>query len=236
MNCEYDVTAIITGHNEGALFGVSLRSFVEACNSAENAGHKVEKIIVLDRPDDSTDSLVSHLDLENARVIRTNFGDQGLVRNHAASAALGEFLAFLDGDDLWSFNWLTLGLRSLGENPEAIVHPEYNWLFDGSRRLLIKTPSTVASFDKEFLRYGNYWDAMCIAKTEIYRRFPYSERRINLGYAFEDWHWNCVTIANGYKHVLAPDTIHFKRRRAVSQHTTALAAKVAIAPADLLLF
>jgi len=50
------------------------------------------------------------------------------------------------------------------------------------------------------------------------------------GYAFEDWQWNNETLEAGYVHRVVRDTVHFKRRRAGSQHSEAQRRGVLVRP------
>jgi len=213
-----DISAIMTAHWEGVLAGLSLKSMIDAVEHVRHASINVEVIVVLDRPDGVTKQFVESVGLEDLAVFYTDFGDQGKVRNYAIEKSCGKYVAFLDGDDLWSFNWLSSALESMHKySDEAIVHPEFNWFFDKSSGVLEKVDMSDVFFDDEYLRVMNYWDALCFAPKHIHEIFPYSARDIAGGFAYEDWHWNCLTLANGYRHVIAPDTIHFKRRRAGSQ-------------------
>ena len=83
--------------------------------------------------------------------------------------------------------------------------------------MLIKIDQSDPLFDIEFLRFGNYWDSLCLAPQEAYAEFPFCKRDIQNGFAYEDWHWNCETLVAGFVHRVALGTIHFNRRRQWSQ-------------------
>ena len=213
-----DITAVLTAHAEGALAAVSFRSFLDACRHAERSGLVVERVVVLDKAKRQTLRVFEDLDGEAVSVHRTDFGDQGMVRNFAAQAARGEFVAFLDGDDLWCDSWLSDACRFLQAAPENVIaHPEFNRFFSGVSSVFVHIDQEDPSFDIDFLRHANYWDAMCMARRSTHLRFPYCKRRVEEGFALEDWHWNCETVMAGHVHKIVPDTIHFKRRREGSQ-------------------
>jgi len=219
------VSAILTAHGEGAMASVSYRSMMEACDYAEARGITIEKIIVLDKPDTFTQAVFEELD-DDIVVIETDFGDQGLVRNLAVEKASGKFIAFIDGDDLWSENWLYDAAVYLSDKPEStIAHPEFNWFFQGVSSILITVDQEDPLFAEDFLRFGNYWDAMCMTHRNTHLSHPYCLRRIKDGFAFEDWHWNCQTYEAGCVHKIVEDTIHFKRRRENSQTLEASSTK-----------
>lgn len=213
-----DISAILTVHQEGLLASLSMKSLLEAAECANSDGLNVEVIVVLDRADKDTTNLFELLHHVKFRIEYTDFGDQGKVRNFAVQKGTGDYIAFLDGDDLWSYNWLSLAWKATQEHTRmTIFHPEFNWMFENSNGLLLKCDTSDNMFDTEYLRVANYWDALCFASKEVHENFPYSDRQIKAGFAYEDWHWNCVTLLAGYEHKVVPDTIHFKRRRSLSQ-------------------
>lgn len=222
---DISVTAILTAHGEGALASVSYKSMLEACSYAEANGLEVEKIVVLDKADTYTQAVLNDLD-EDIVVLETDFGDQGLVRNLAVEKANGDYIAFIDGDDLWSENWLLDAALFLKDKPEStIAHPEFNWFFQGVSSVLITIDQEDPLFSEDFLRFGNYWDAMSMTHRNTHLQHPYCLRKIKEGFAFEDWHWNCQTYESGCLHKIVDDTIHFKRRRKNSQTLEASGTK-----------
>lgn len=222
-----DVSAIVTGHREGALAGPSLRSLLDAVAFARGHGLAVEILAVLDNPSEPTRAAFAALADHGARLKEVSYGDHGLVRNDAVGDAEGDYIAFLDADDLWSENWLLEGHRTCASDPgRVIAHPEANWFFDQQTNLYFLPDQTDPDFDLAFLRLQNCWDAMCMAPRAAYRDIQHSRRALQQGYAYDDWHWNLETLLAGYTHRVSLDTIIFKRRRRASQFTAARDASV----------
>ena len=226
-----DITTILTAHSEGVMAGLSLRSMKEAARHAEEKDLEVEILIVLDSPNTSTRQAFEGLEDSKVRIIEVDYGDQGMSRNAGVQTANGDFVAFLDGDDLWSFNWLSDAYAAVREN--TVIHPEFNYFFGSSNNIMVKIDDRTSYFDPEFLRVGNFWDALCLAPRTVYLSYPYYERDIKNGFAYEDWHWNCVTLEAGISHRVAPDTIHFKRRRPESQSVHSGNRKAIVKPTAL---
>jgi len=219
----YDLTCIITGHREGHLAVASLRTFWLAIDAARAANFTVEALLCLDNPDALTEKIFNSYK-KDATVDIYDVADQGKVRNGAVTKANGKYCAFLDADDLWSQNWLIEALTFLKNKPAThIAHPEYNYFFEKQATIFLQVDQESPEFCLDVLRMANYWDALCVCPTMIYRDIPFCERDIVGGYAYEDWFWNCETIAAGYIHKVVPDTVLFKRRQESSQ--TVKAAK-----------
>lgn len=217
-----DITAVITAHREGLLAGPSLRSLLDAVNTARDAGLSVETIAVLDDPDDATRTMFASAEEWGVRVDEVSCRDQGLARNHAVSLAHGAQLAFLDGDDLWSENWL-VAAHEVCHQGQVIGHPEADWFFGAVESVFFPVDQRDPAFDPSYLRIGNIWDAMCMAPRRAYAEIPFAPRDIDGGFAYEDWHWNMETVAGGFEHRVVPGTVHFKRRRAGSSYAKASA-------------
>ena len=72
----------------------------------------------------------------DASDLRARFNaDQGKVRNHAVGLVSAGHVAFLDGDDLWSENWLVDAYRMCADDDRVIGHPELNWFFENQQNL-----------------------------------------------------------------------------------------------------
>ncbi len=229
-----DISAIIVAHHEGVSAGPSLASMIEAADFAGENGLNVELLAVLDTPSESTVEMLSNREDLGLQTIVVEHKDQGKTRNHAVAQANGQYLAFLDADDLWGFNWLVEAHKACQlDTRHVIAHPEINWLFGDSNNIFVHVDQNDDSFDPEFLRVANYWDALCMAHRSIYEQFPFCERRIEDGFAYEDWNWSCVTLEAGIKHQSVPNTIHFKHRREGSQGTHSLNRRAIPPPSAL---
>ncbi|BAF87519.1 MULTISPECIES: glycosyltransferase family A protein [Azorhizobium] len=212
-----DITVVITAHGEGIIAGQSAKSAEAAIAEAERGGLRCEIVVVLDRADELTSSVLREALGDRARYAISDAGDPGGARNRGVAEARGTTVAFLDADDLWSSNWLKAGFAQITARPDTIAHSACNLVFGGKRMLWWHTDSEIALCDGAYLAWGNFWDALTIARTEIYRRFPFRANDLRLGFGHEDWHWNVMTLRNGVAHKPVPGTMHFKRARRGSQ-------------------
>lgn len=110
------VTAAIPTHNRGALV-------VEAVESVLAQTYRDFELVVIDNgsTDDTSERLQPYLD--RIRYVRQDNRGRAGSRNRALAEARGEYIAFLDSDDLWLPDRLERQVPVLEGSPEvALVH------------------------------------------------------------------------------------------------------------------
>lgn len=218
---DIDLSLVINAHNEGKILGDSLKSALCSLEYAGRNGLIVEGLIILDNADKRTIQVANEYK-EEFLVLEVGFGDLGLSRNFGVSKSSGTAVAFLDGDDLISENWLFEGLELLrSSEKKVIVHPEINYFFGprftpGSRLLFLHMGSEDSRFSKWCIADQNPWTALCLTDKVVLEDFPYQEINLEMGIGYEDWNFNIQTLASGFAHVVAPGTIHYIRQKAKS--------------------
>ncbi len=98
------VSVIIPAYNASAFLGETLKSVFDQTAAPG-------EVIVVD--DSSTDDTVAIARAFGARVITVPNGGPSAARNVGTMAASGEYIAFLDADDLWAPEKLQAQLRAL---------------------------------------------------------------------------------------------------------------------------
>ncbi|MCR9089039.1 MAG: glycosyltransferase family 2 protein [Rhodobacteraceae bacterium] len=212
-----DISIVITAHREGLLSAPCGKSALLAKQAAEAEGLRCQTIVVLDRADELTSSVLHELFGEGAVYLETDEGDPGQSRNRGVEQASGTCVSFLDGDDLWSENWLVESYRCYLERPDVVYHPACLMRFGDERLLFWHVDSECRLCDPEYLLWSNYWDAMSFAEASIFRKYPFKANDLALGFGHEDWHWSAWTLQDGVQHKPVAETIHFKRGRPGSQ-------------------
>ena len=212
---DIDITCVLNVHQEGALAEQSFQSILVAAKYASHHGISTRILVVADKPCLQTQSFLDGIPLETAQVITHQIGDLSIVRNLTAASISSTYIAWLDGDDLWSNNWLIGGFNMLhGNSAYHIVHPELNLYFDISvTRILMHTQMQRMHQFQDTLYFKNLWTSTCIARTDIYRDIPYVENLLDKGFGYEDWVWNMETVRQGYLHGCVPGAIHGIRER-----------------------
>jgi hypothetical protein len=212
-----DLTFVLTAHDETAVSGPTMRAADIAIEAARAAGYVIEPIVALDAATAATTSYFHQPRFSHWDRWTLGEGDLGRVRNAVAPQTAGRHIAFMDADDLCSENWLVDGIAALDaaadRGERAIAHPELNVLFDGETSCLAVLDQDSPLWTPHYLYMRNYYDSLGIAPREAHLEIPYVSRDIPNGLSFQDWQFTVETVAAGWRHIVVPDTIIFKRRR-----------------------
>lgn len=117
-----DISVVIPVHDEGLLLKATLQSVFNQ-QWGQGTAPDIEIIVVVDRPTPTTRSEVEGLargSHDNIKVITNDRlpGSAG-SRNTGILAAKGEWVAFLDGDDIWTEDSLAARWAALKNQPDA---------------------------------------------------------------------------------------------------------------------
>lgn len=126
------VSIIMPSWNTGRLIAESIQSVIDQTYP------NWELLIVDDCSTDNTDEVVEKFHDERIRYFH-NESNSGaaLTRNHALQKARGEWIAFLDSDDLWMPEKLEHQLNFMQENHYVLSYTEYEKMDEESQPLNI---------------------------------------------------------------------------------------------------
>ena len=81
----------------------------------------------------------------------------------------------------------------------------------------------------------NPWTSASMAERDVYLQCVYWEGGgLDAGFGFEDWHWNCETLARKFKHIVVPKTVHYVRLKSSGSLNSSNIEKAVIVPASSL--
>ncbi|MCB9790320.1 glycosyltransferase [Candidatus Nomurabacteria bacterium] len=230
MDSSVDISIILNLHNEGYTATPTLRSITRAIIYLKEHDISTELILVLDKGDEKTkrfmnkdadkvlaeSSLTEDYSKFHIQKIETSYGDLGLARNQGTQIAKGSYLNFIDGDNIVDRKWFYKAYQymQIQDNKEkTILHPQLYFSFGSERNVWLHVQKQSISYSPLSFLKSNYWDSMCFASRQLFEAMPYqATNSLKSGLGFEDWHWNCETLAAGYIHEIVPDTLyHYKK-------------------------
>ncbi len=181
------VSIVIPCHN----YGRFLADAIESC--LRQTYPHIEVIVVDDGSTDETAS-VCQAYLPRIAYLHQPCGGVSQVRNRGARICRGEYVIFLDADDLLEPDYVEECLGVATENPDAA------FVYTQARHFGDETGVTsFPAYDVEQLKISNFIHASPLMRTGIVRKHPYDEsNRENL----EDWGFYLTLAAHGYGGVL----------------------------------
>ena len=212
-----ELSIVVTAHAEGIIAHKTMRCVSENQKLLDENHISSEIIVHIDAGTKETkDYFKRYQDTPGIRIFENNFRDLGKSRNFANKMAKGEYVAFIDADDLISSNWLLSAYQIIKNNKHAVlVHPEAVLDFGINvtcPRLWIQKSSKSSKIENaQNLIVTNRWVSTIAGPKQIFLDFPYPPTEH--GFGNEDYEFNLATISAGISHLVAPKTILFYRQK-----------------------
>lgn len=147
----------------------------ETINSVLNQTHQnLELIIIDDCSTDNTRLLISKIKDSRLRFIKnkSNFGP-AYCRNLGIKESRGEYIAFLDGDDVWEPTKIENQLTFMVQNSYDFCYSNFEWINEKSEKIgVLKTGPKVVT--KKMFKKSDYIGCL----TAIYKKSIYPDLRI----------------------------------------------------------
>lgn len=142
----------------------------ETLASVENQTLKdIEIIVVDDGSKDNTAAVVQAF--PSVRYVRKSNGGVSAARNHGASLAHGEFLAFLDADDIWHPDKLRQQVQALSLHPECnLCRTHITTKFENLQQFRQSSEANSTEYDIESNLAASFLDPYFTTSTVMVRR------------------------------------------------------------------
>jgi glycosyltransferase involved in cell wall biosynthesis len=137
------VSVVIPAYNHAAFLGQTIAS------ALAQSWRDLEVIVVDDGSSDNTAEVAGQFGGSIRYFRQQNRGMAG-CRNTAVRKASGEFIGFLDDDDLWTPEYLTTVIPVLQSNPGLAACHTGSQVIDGSGKLLPQTSSKTVPSDRMY--------------------------------------------------------------------------------------
>lgn len=118
------IAVVIPAHNEARRLGRCLRAVLVAAMQAQQAGHRVDVLVVLDRCSDGSAAVARRF---GVRVLEVDAGNVGMARRVGAAHMVergAQWLACTDADSQVPSHWLVSQLACSAEVVCGTVHVE----------------------------------------------------------------------------------------------------------------
>jgi glycosyltransferase involved in cell wall biosynthesis len=194
-------------YNYGAYVG-------EAVESALNQTYpRVEVIVVDDGSTDDSASVVASFGERVSLVRQANAGPQS-ARNRAAREANGEYVVFLDADDLLRPDFVARAMAAFQQDQDPFLGFVYTQMEMFGRSQGV---TAFPQFDVPTLLRENFIHASALVRTDLARRYPYDA---SARFGLEDWDFYLSLSERGYRGTLvdAPLLMYRKHDSAQSRY------------------
>ncbi len=212
------ISVNITAHKEGLLLYKTLRCINKCIETAVAGGiTKIEVNLSLDNADDTTAKIAHQFKniIPNIKIYKISLGDLGKSRNYLISKSKGKYIAFFDGDDFFTENYLLEAYKIAKRNTKpAVYSPEFLVSFGTSDYIIKKLDISSKEFHQINMFEHNYFISQSFVDKEVFSELLYKAN--SNGYGMEDWDWNMRALQKGYQFINIPNTIFFYRRKSIS--------------------
>ncbi len=181
-------SVIVPSYNRAAFLSKTLNSVLRQSYT------NFELIVVDDGSTDNTEAIVNSIDDVRITYFKIKNSERGAARNFGISKAQGDYITFLDSDDIYYSNYLK-------NARESIINKDYPNFFHlayevrNSNGKIISKIDALKSEEFSFIFKGNPLSCMGVfLKKEITNKFRFNEDRMLSG--SEDWELWLRVIAN----------------------------------------
>jgi glycosyltransferase involved in cell wall biosynthesis len=190
------ISVIIPIHNDSLYIQAAITSVLS--QGVENL-----EILIID--DGSTDDFEEKIKCFNdpcIRLIKQNNSGAAVARNNGVKNARGEFLAFLDADDIWAPNKLKLQLEVL------INHEDVNMVFGQVKEFYDSSILGLDDLQKNVKTFVGYSPiALLVSKSDFLRVGDFQSKWKVA--EFIDWYDRAKYV--GLTEIILPDVLAFRR-------------------------
>ena len=195
------VSVVIPAYNRADYIAETITSVLQQTYNA------IEILVIDDDSEDNTRQIVEQLGSKVRYVWQEN-AERGAARNHGLRLAQGEFIAFLDSDDLWLPNMVEDSVAFLQANPEiALVYTDAMQIDASGKELRVLRAGPPTSRPTERLLNSNFLSiGRHLIRTDAVKKIGgfREERELSGSEDWEMWVRFSLEAQIGYLPVVTP--------------------------------
>lgn len=171
MSSQPFFSVIIPTYNRAAFL---LKTINSVLNQTEP---DFELIVVDDGSTDSTETLVATVDDARLRYIKQENAERGAARNKGVLNANGQYVYFLDSDDLLYDNHLEVAKKALLKTPSSFYFQPY-CIESSNGKVIVHLPKPKLDLNLQLVKEGNFMSCHGVfLKREVALQNPFNEDR-----------------------------------------------------------
>ncbi|MCK5473113.1 MAG: glycosyltransferase family 2 protein, partial [Planctomycetes bacterium] len=138
----------------------------------------LEVLVIDDGSTDNTNSVIKNVNDTRVQYYHKKNGGVSSARNFGMAKAQGQFIAFLDSDDLWPDNFIETLLAKLQTNPEyGLAYCATAELYPDGKKTEPKHIERCVSgkITKELFKNSFIWPMAVLIKSKVLKNFCFDE-------------------------------------------------------------
>jgi glycosyltransferase involved in cell wall biosynthesis len=217
------VSVIIPTYNRSSMVKDAI------CSVLAQTETDLEVLVVDDGSTDDTCSVVEGLGDSRIKYYYKENGGPASTRNFGLSKAKGEYIAFLDHDDLWPDNYLTVMIANLEKHEEfGLAYSPITVIYPDNKQIKsYKSPKGKSGWlTVDLFKHGFIWTSAAVIRRSVLENFCYDEL-LNASYEDSDFFLR-LSVRTPY--LFVPDVEAIRR-----EHVSNLSSETGVLPTKILI-